>query len=206
MRVALIGASGSVGSRILDELVRRGHRVTAIARHPEKLKTTQQVTPRRGDVNDPDALAKGIAADDAVIVSVKFKDMDARKLVQAVQKSGLKRLLIVGGAGSLEVAPGKALVDEPNFPPQYKEESLAARDFLNTLRALPPDQPVEWTYISPSALFAPGKRTGKFRIGGDQLLSDAKGNSSISQEDFAIALVDELENKKHSRKRFTVGY
>ena len=206
MRVALIGASGSVGSRIMNELVRRGHRVTAIARHPEKLKTTQQVTPRRGDVNDPGGLAKAIAADDLVVVSVKFKDMDPRKVIDAVQKSGLKRLLIVGGAGSLEVAPGKALVDQPNFPPQYKEESLAGRDFLNALRALPPDQPVEWVYISPSALFAPGQRTGKFRIGGDQLLADAKGHSAISQEDFAIALVDELENKKHSRKRFTVGY
>jgi putative NADH-flavin reductase len=132
--------------------------------------------------------------------------MDARKVINAVQKSGIKRLLIVGGAGSLEIAPGKALVDQPDFPAQYKEESLAGRAFLDALRALPPDQPVEWTYISPSALFAPGKRTGKFRIGGDKLLADAKGNSSISQEDFAIALVDELENKKHSRARFTVGY
>jgi putative NADH-flavin reductase len=132
--------------------------------------------------------------------------MDARKVIDAMHKSGVKRLLIVGGAGSLEVAPGKALVDQPNFPPQYKEESLAAREFLNALRALPPDQPIDWVYISPSALFTPGQRTGKFRIGGDQLLADAKGHSAISQEDFAIALVDELENKKHSRQRFTVGY
>jgi putative NADH-flavin reductase len=180
--------------------------VTAIARRADILPPTQQVTPRPADVNDPDKLAKAIAADDAVVHSVKFANSDARKVVEAVQKSGVKRLLIVGGAGSLEVAPGKQLVDEPNFPAAYKQEALAGREFLNVLRNLPPDQPVDWTYISPSAIFARGKRTGKFRIGTDQLLTDAKGISSISQEDFAIALVDELENPKHSRKRFTVGY
>lgn len=206
MRVALIGATGSVGSRILDELVRRGHRVTAIARHADKIKPTQQVMPRRADLRDPSDMAKAIAADDAVIHSVRFLDSDVRKVIDAVQKSGLKRLLVVGGAGSLEVAPGKQLVDTPNFPPAYKNEAIAGRDFLNYLRALPPDQPVDWTYISPSAIFAPGARTGKFRVGGEQLLTDPKGNSSISQEDFALALVDELESPRHSRRRFTAGY
>jgi hypothetical protein len=134
---------------------------------------------------------------------VHFLDSDAAKIIAAVKKAGVPRLLVVGGAGSLEVAPGVALVDTPNFPAQYKSEALAGREFLNRLRA---EKELAWTFLSPSAVLAPGERTGKFRLGKDQLLADAEGQSHISMEDYAIALVDELEQPRHTRERFTVGY
>ena len=124
-------------------------------------------------------------------------------MIGAVKKAGVKRLLVVGGAGSLEVSPGVQLVDTPDFPEAYKPEALAGRDFLNVLRG---ERELDWTFLSPSALFVPGERTGKFRLGTDRLLVDAKGESKISMEDYAIALVDELETPRHSRQRFTVGY
>jgi uracil phosphoribosyltransferase len=123
--------------------------------------------------------------------------------VGAVKEAGVKRLIVVGGAGSLEVAPGLQLIDTPQFPDAYRPEASAGRDFLNALRA---ETSLDWTFLSPSALFEPGERTGKFRLGGDQLLADAAGQSRISMEDYAIALVDEIETPKHVRQRFTVGY
>ena len=121
----------------------------------------------------------------------------------AAKQAGVPRLLVVGGAGSLEVAPGVALVDTPQFPAAYKAEALAGRAFLDTLRG---EKALDWTFISPSALFEPGERTGSFRLGGDALLSDAAGQSRITMEDFAIALADEIETPAHPRQRFTVGY
>ena len=115
----------------------------------------------------------------------------------------MPRLLVVGGAGSLEIAPGKALVDTPEFPAAYKAEALAGRAFLEALRA---EKVLDWTFISPSALFEPGERTGSYRIGGNQLLADANGKSWVSMEDYAIAMADEIEKPAHPRQRFTVGY
>ncbi|HEX7771692.1 MAG TPA: NAD(P)-dependent oxidoreductase [Pyrinomonadaceae bacterium] len=202
MKVALIGASGNVGSRILAELLGRGHEVTGIVRHPEKLPAHEGLTAKRGDVNDESGLAQILAGHDAVISSVKFRSMDRRSLIEALNRAGVKRLIVVGGAGSLEVAPNMQLVDTPDFPDGYKPEALAGRDFLNVLRG---ERELDWTFLSPSALFVPGKRTGKFRLGTDRLLVGANGESKISFEDYAIALVDELETARHSRQRFTVG-
>jgi uncharacterized protein len=203
MKVALIGASGNVGSRILAELLSRGHEVTGIVRHPEKLPAHEGLTAKRGDINDEAGLARPLAGHDAVISSVKFQSMEPRILIGAVKRAGVKRLLVVGGAGSLEVAPNMQLVDTPDFPDAYKPEALASRDFLNELRG---ERELDWTFLSPSALFVPGKRTGKFRLGTDRLLVGANGESKISMEDYAIALVDELETPRHSRQRFTIGY
>ncbi len=203
MKVALIGASGFIGSRLLAELAARGHAVTAIVRSPEKVAALPGVTSVKGDVFDKDGLAKLLAGHDAVISAVHFTASDPQILLAAVKQSGVKRYLVVGGAGSLEVAPGVKLFDTPEFPAIYLDEARKGGAFLDLLKQ---EQGLDWTFLSPSALIQPGERTGKFRLGNDQLLVDAKGNSSISAEDYAIALVDELEKPAHSRRRFTVGY
>jgi len=202
MKVALIGASGNAGSRILNELVAHGHIVTAIVRHPENVPPDPKVSATKGDVFDQAGLAALLKGHDAVVSAVHFTASDPHKLIEAVRASGVKRYLVVGGAGSLEVAPGVKLIDTPEFPAAYKAEAAAGAAFLDLLR---PEKDLDWTFLSPSALFTAGERTGKFRIGKDQLLTADKG-SSISFEDFAIALADELEKPQHSRQRFTVGY
>jgi len=198
-RIALIGASGNVGTRILNELVSRNHQVTAIVRDPSKVPAQAGVTAVRGDVSDPAALLKG---HDAVVSSVRFLDSDPARLVDAVRAAGVKRYLVVGGAGSLFVAPGKRLIDQPDFPEAYKAEATAGAAFLDALRGV---ADLDWTFISPSAMFVPGERTGKFRLAKDELLVSEKG-STISYEDYAVALVDEIEQPAHVRQRFTVGY
>ncbi|SCB47480.1 NAD(P)-dependent oxidoreductase [Rhizobium multihospitium] len=201
-KVALIGASGRAGSRILRELVARGHHVTAIARNPEAIAEIDGVAKVAGDIVDEDALATILAGHDAVISAVKFVASDPHRLVGAVRKSGVRRYLVVGGAGSLEVSPGVMLIDTPSFPEAFKAEAAKGSQFLDYLKAV---DDLDWTFLSPSALFVPGEKTGKFRIGSNTLLSSSDG-SKISFEDYAIALVDELENPKHVKQRFTVGY
>lgn len=200
--VALIGASGNVGSRLLKELSNRGHEVTAIARHPEKIARLPNTKAVKGDLYDRNGLAALLKGHDAVISAVYFSATDFDSLLGAVKDSGVNRYLVVGGAGSLEVAPGQALIDQPDFPQAYKPESSAGRDYLNLLKK---ETELDWVFLSPSAMFVPGERTGKFRLGKDQLLSNENG-SSISFEDFSIAMVDELEKPQHHRERFTVGY
>jgi hypothetical protein len=202
MKVALIGASGQAGSRLLAELTRRGHRVTAIARQPEKIAAGPGVTPRTGDVFDLPGLTALLEGHDAVISSVRFTDSDPKTLIEAVRASGVRRYFVVGGAGSLEVAPGVKLIDTPQFPAAYKPEASKGGEFLELLRK---ENELEWTFLSPSAMFVAGERTGKFRLGKDQLLTNEKG-SGISYEDYAVAAVDELEKPAHARQRFTVGY
>lgn len=203
MKVALIGIRGRVGSRLATELLLRGHSVTGIGRSPVKIDPRPGVTMKQGDATNSLMLAPLLAGHDAVLSASRFQTSDANALITAVKKASVKRLLVVGGAGSLEVAPGKALVDTPDFPEAYKAEARAGVKFLDTLRN---EKELDWTYLSPSAEFSPGERTGKFRIGGDQLLVDSNRKSWISMEDFAIAMVDELEHPKYSRQRFTVGY
>lgn len=203
MKIAVIGASGNAGSRITAELARRGHNVTAIARHPEKIATQANVTPTGGDAMDQAGLARLLAGHDAAISSVHFLASDPVRLIAAAKESKVGRYLVVGGAGSLEVAPGVRLVTTPGFPVAYKAEAEAGGAFLDLLRA---EKELNWTFLSPSAMFVAGERTGKFRLGTDQLLTAADGKSSISFEDFAVALADEIERPGHIRQRFTVGY
>ena len=202
MKVALVGASGTGGSRLLAELSRRGHAVTAIARRPDRIPALPRVTARQGDVFDRPGLVQLLKGHDAVISAVRFRESDPKLLIDAVKESGVRRYFVVGGASSLEVAPGVKLFDTPQFPAAYKAEATKGTEFLDLLRK---EKELDWTFLSPSAVIAPGERTGEFRLGKDQLLTSDKG-SRISWEDYAIAAVDELEKPAHIRERFTVGY
>ena len=203
MKIAVTGASGQAGSRITAELARRGHAVTAIARNPDRIERQANVTAVKGDLFDQAGLARLWAGHDAAVSSVHFLASDPDKLIGAARDSRVGRYLVVGGAGSLEVAPGVRLVTTPGFPPQYKAEAEKGAAFLDLLRQ---QKDLNWTFLSPSALFVAGERTGKFRLGTDQLLTAADGKSWISFEDFAVALADEIERPAHLKTRFTVGY
>jgi uncharacterized protein len=203
MKIAVIGASGNAGSRIVAELARRGHAVTAIARSPDRITPQPGVTATRGDVMDQGSLTRLLAGHDVAVSSVHFLDSDPVKLIAAASDSKVGRYLVVGGAGSLEVAPGVRLVTTPGFPVVYKAEAEKGAAFLDLLAR---EKQLNWAFLSPSALFVAGERTGKFRLGTDQLLTAADGKSWISFEDFAVALADEIERPAHIRKRFTVGY
>lgn len=202
MKIALIGASGNAGSRVLIELSQRGHQVTAIARDPSRVPVATGVSTAAVDIADVPKLMEVLRGHDVVISSVHFTASDPDKLIAAVEGAGVRRYFVVGGAGSLEVAPGQLLVNTPNFPAQYRDEALRGAVFLEKLRR---NNKLEWTFLSPSALFTAGERTGNFRLGTDQLLTNENG-SSISFEDYAIAVADEIEQPRHVRKRFTVGY
>lgn len=216
MKIALIGATGFVGSALLKEALARGHQVTALVSHPEKLAArsgvTAGLTALKTDALDSASLSAQLRGHEAVISAFSghaqsevfnYYVRGIRSIIDAVKSAGVPRLLVVGGAASLEVAPGVQLLDTPEFPAQWKETAAGAREALNMLRT---EDTLEWTFLSPSAYLEPGERTGKFRLGTDQLLVDAEGNSRISIEDYAVAMIDELERPAHSRTRFTVGY
>lgn len=213
MKIALIGATGFVGSAILKEALDRGHEVAAIVRNPDKLLPQAKLHPKKGDVYNEDEVARLVTDHDAVISAFNpgWSNPDiynqqvkgARSIINGVKKAGVKRLLFVGGAGSLEVKPGIQSVDLPEFPSEYKQGALATREALNMLRNEPT---LDWSFLSPSADLFPGQRTGQFRLGTDQLLADAQGKSRISVEDYATAMIDEVEKPTHIRRRFTVGY
>jgi putative NADH-flavin reductase len=203
MNVALVGASGNIGSKVLAELLSRGHTVTAIARNTEKLSPSAKVTVVAVDAADTSALAKALRGHDAVISSAPFAPGLSESIIAAVKQSGVRRYIMVGGAGSLEVAPGKMLKDTLTLPEPVKKILDEAAANLARLRG---ETALEWTFFSPAAEIGPGERTGKFRLGGDQLVTDANGKSRISYDDYAIALVDELEQGRHIRRRFTVAY
>lgn len=203
MKIALIGATGNIGSKIMNEALRRGHEVTGIVRDTSKLQQGDGVAAVQCDIADADSLSGIVEGHDAVIVSVKHNQCDVGNVYEACRRAGVKRVLIVGGAASLEVSPGVRLLDTPDFPEEIKPEAAPAADELERMREI---EDLDWSYVSPSIIIAPGERTGRFRIGGDALLTDDNGDSRISQEDFAVAMLDEVENPKHIRKRFTVGY
>lgn len=202
-KIAIIGATGRVGSQLLEEALRRGHSVTAIARNTSSLAGRTDLVSKSLDVNDSQAYAQAIAGHDVVISSTHFTTVSARTAIDPVKQAAVPRLLVVGGAGSLLVAPGVRLIDTPDFPDLYKTEAAAGAAFLGVLRQ---EKTLDWTFVSPSALFFDGERTGTFRLGKEDLLIAADGNSSISFADYAIAMLDEVERPAHSRQRFTVGY
>ena len=216
MKIALIGATGFVGAPLVAELLQRGHQVTALARDPSRLAARPQLSARALDVNDADAVAAAVKGHDAVISAFNpgwdVPDLYAKfmqghdAIVAGVERSGVKRLLVVGGAGSLFVAPGVQMVDTPEFashvPPNIVPGAKAARDALTALRG---NTALDWTFLSPPALLAPGERSGKYRVGGEQLLMAGEAPAGISTADMAVAIADEIEKPQHVRARFTVA-
>ncbi len=207
MKIAIIGATGFVGSGILSESLDRGHDVTAIVTNPDKLPAHPKLKPVKGDVADTETLRSLLAGHDVVISAFNPGKDEAgtgtRSIIEAVKRSGVGRLVAVGGAGTLEVAPGQRLVDQPDFPAEWKDGSLKTAAFLDQLRG---EHELNWAFLSPAAHLAPGERTGKYRVGGDQLLTGADGQSRISIPDYAVAMLDEVETPRHSRGRFSVAY
>ena len=202
MKVAVIGGTGRAGGRIVEELARRGHQVTAIARHPDKAPKLPGVTAKGVDVHDAKAMTEALKGHDVAVSALRFLDAEPAEVISVVKAAGVPRYLVVGGASSL-LAGGQRLFDSPHFPAEYKPEASAGIAFLDALKAEPE---LDWTYLSPSMIFDGDERTGKFRLGGDELLTPAEGMSRITFPDFAIAMVDEIETPKHRRQRFTVGY
>ncbi|PWE45036.1 3-beta hydroxysteroid dehydrogenase [Pseudomonas prosekii] len=202
-KIAIIGATGRAGSQLLEEALRRGHSVTAIARDTAKIGARAGVVSKNVDALDAEALQAAIAGHDVVISAAHFATLPASAVIGPVKNAGVKRLLVVGGAGSLLLPDGGRVIDSEGFPEEYKAEASAGALFLQNLRQ---EQELDWTFVSPSAEFVEGERTGTFRIGKDDLLVSAQGRSWITFADYAIALLDEVEGPKHSRQRFAVGY
>jgi uncharacterized protein len=209
MKVAIIGASGFIGSAILNEALNRGHEVTAIVRNPEKIAVKNpHLTVKKGDVTNEGEVAALLAGNEAVISSYSAHDKATylkaiHAIIDGTKKAGIKRLIAVSGAGSLEVAPGVQLLDTPEFPAAWKEGASATRDAFQVIKAT---NDLDWTVLSPAMMIEPGERTGKFRLGKDQVVFNDKGESKISTADYAIALIDELEQPKHIQQRFTLAY
>jgi uncharacterized protein len=209
MKVVLYGATGKAGSVILKELVDRGHTVVAAARAPEKVQKLKNVTAVQDDLGNPAKIANIVKDADAIVSAYGPPPDDTGqiigatdRLVRGIQEAGGPRLIVVGGAGSLFVAPNVTVRESGHLPKEWIPIVDAHIQVLSNLK----QSSIDWTYFSPAAFFEPGERTGEFRLGKDDLITDAQGNSRISFEDYAVALVDELENAKHHRERFTIGY
>ena len=211
MKIVLFGASGALGQRILTETLARGHEVTAVVRDPATFdQTKENVKIVSGDVLDSSSVQRVATGAGAVISAVGPGGGDpqlvrkaAHSLLNGLTRAGVKRLLVVGGAGSLEVAPEVQLLDTPEFPAAWKPIAVAHRDALDIYYTA---TGLDWTYFSPAAMIAPGERRGRYRTGSDQLLTDTQGQSHISSEDFAVAILDEVEQPQAIRQRVTVAY
>lgn len=216
MKIALIGASGFTGTAILNEALERGHEVKAIVRHTNKLKEQANLKIVEADVMNTGTLATILSGSDIVISAYNagwtnpnlYNEFlkGSASIQEAVKKSGVKRLIIIGGAGSLFIAPDMQLVDTPDFPEAFRAGATAARDYLNILKK---EDELEWTFVSPAIEMSPvslHKRTGIYRTGKDTPVFDENHRSKISVEDLAVAIIDEAENPKHIRVRFTVAY
>jgi uncharacterized protein len=203
MNIVLAGATGNIGSRILDEALRRGHRVTGLTRDPAKLAARDGLQAKKASTTEVGAFADALKGHDAAILSVKWNENDVHRVLDALRKAGVKRCLFVVGAGSLLRTDGRThfdhMAEKGIQPPTSKPAALALAEIQKVTD-------LDWTAISPPASIQPGARTGKFRLGRDHLLEDDKGKSEISREDFAIAILDEIEKPKHIRQRFTAAY
>ncbi|MDP4240866.1 MAG: NAD(P)-dependent oxidoreductase [Bacteroidota bacterium] len=214
-KIALIGASGFVGSALLHEALERGHSVTAIVRHPEKITwESPNLHVKQGDILSEESVPELIAGADVVISAYNPGwnnpniAVDTAKgyksIINGVKSAGISRLLIVGGAGSLLVSPGKRVMDTAAIPESFKPGIKSLADVLYTLQE--EEKELDWAFFSPAGSIAPGERTGKFRLGKDDLVADRDGKSNISVEDYAVAMLDEVEIPQHHRERFTIGY
>lgn len=216
MNIAIIGATGFVGQHLVTEALQRGHEVKAIARNVAQLTAGNGLTPVQADITDVPALAAALKGSDIVLSAFNagwqnpelYNDFMAgsKAIQQAVKEAGVQRLIVVGGAGSLYIAPGLQLVDSPDFPEAYKAGATAARDYLDLLKQEPV---IDWTFFSPAIEMHPGittGRTGQYRTALDSPVFDAAQHSRLSVEDLAVALLDETETPKHSRQRFTAAY
>lgn len=212
MKIALIGATGFIGSAILSEALARGHQVLALVSQPEKLTPTSQLTVRGIDVVDTTALTAALADVDLLISAFSgHKSADVAgyyrqgfdSILSAAQHAKVPRFLVVGGAASLKVADGSMLLDNPHFPAEYRGSAEGAWYALQQLRA---QTALSWSYLSPAAEIFPGEKTGQFRLGGDELLVDAEGKSRIANGDYAVAMLDEAETAAHKNQRFSVAY
>ncbi|KOC90900.1 NAD(P)-dependent oxidoreductase [Winslowiella iniecta] len=214
MKITVIGATGFVGQEVINEALARGHQVTAVSRSGKNLPQHSNLTLATGDIHDSDWLNSVLRSQDAVISAYNpgWSESDlfekftrgSTQILAAVRAAQVKRLLVVGGAGSLQVAPGVELVDTEAFPAEIKPGALGARALRNTLQSSGGD--LDWTYLSPAAMLQPGARTGQFRIGSTELLMSGDHPASISVADLAVAIVDEIEHPQHLQKQFTVAY
>jgi len=213
MKVALIGATGFVGSRMMVEALQRGHEVTAIARDLGHLPSVPQLYPASANVFDWEAIASLVVGHDAVIDafhpgwgtpdSGALQLSGAQAIVAATKQAGIPRLLVVGSAGTLKIAPCLDFLDTGEYPHEMKATARASRELLRQLRR---EEELQWTVLTPPAVLEPGARTGSFRLDDDKLVVDENGLSTVSLEDYAVAMIDELENPQHVGQRFTIGY
>jgi len=216
MKIVLFGATGNVGGRVAAEALRRGHEIVGVVRDPAAVAGSESgVRLAKGDATRAESIAKLVQDADAVVSAISPRPNarglaapslveNARAMIAGLRRAGVKRVLFVGGAGSLEVAPGQQLVDQPGFPEAYKAEALEGRAALEVWRT--EGDGLDWTFLSPAAEIGPGERTGSYRTTGDQLLSNAAGRSFITFEDYAVAVLDELERPRHVGRRFGVAY
>ncbi|TAM03355.1 MAG: NAD(P)-dependent oxidoreductase [Paraburkholderia sp.] len=202
-RIAIIGGTGNVGQRIAVEAQSRGHQVTVVARKPSAAIPFGANFVAGDAVTGAAALGEKLKGHDVLVSAAKFASVTAANVLEVARGAGIGRVLVVGGAGSLEIKPGLRLVDTPDFPEAYKSEAVPGAQFLDDLRKV---HDVDWTFLTPAAHFVPGLRTGTFRLGGDAFFTDDKGNSMISYEDYAIAMLDEIEKPANVRKRFSIAY
>lgn len=214
-KIVLIGASGFIGSAILKEALDRGHNVTAVVRHPEKIKLIHKnLVVEQGDVSISDTIIKMSKGADAVISAYNpgWTNPDLAiettrvygTILEGIRQSGVKRFMVVGGAASLFISPGKRFMDAGLMPESFLPAVKALADFY--LKDLTDEKIIDWIFFSPAGNIAPGERTGKFRLGKDDMIFDSEGKSNISVQDYAVAMIDELEKPVHHRERFTIGY
>lgn len=211
MKLIIFGASGALGTRLVSEALLRGHEVTGAARSLEGLRTRNRpIRTVSADATDPASVAEVAGGHDVALSAVTVHAQPemlvdaARGLLDGLARAGVPRLVVAGGAGSLRVGSGQRLMDTPDFHAEWKPEAQAQADALAVYQS--DEGPVEWSYVSPAALLEPGRRTGRYRLGDDELLFDDTGRSAITMEDFAIAMLDEAENPQHMRRRFTAAH
>lgn len=216
MKIVVFGATGNVGRQVVAEALRRGHNVVGVVRDPKAVTSPDsRVQLVQGDATDPQSIASIVAGADAVVSAISPRPNarglaaprltdNVRAIMRGLPDAKVRRVLYVGGAGSLEVAPGQKLMDQPGFPDAYRAEAIEGLEALRLWRA--EGDGLDWTYLSPAAEIAPGERTGKYRTTDDQFLADASGHSNITFADYAVAVLDELETPRHVGKRFGVAY